>query len=371
MTKKELKERLSDSICLLNVPGVGRTKFSNLIKKFGSASVALAAPISALTEVSRISRTIASSIKKDADPDSAREIASRIIQLGWEVFFKDEPGYPLPLAQIRSAPPILFGLGKSPEEDEKIIAIVGTRTASEKGKLFTYNLASALAEKGVTVISGMADGIDSSAHRGSLDSGGRTIAIWGTSLDIIYPASNKQLANKIREHGCILSEYLPGKNPDKSSFPERNRIISALSSGVVVVEASKKSGALITVRHAMDQGKEIFAVPGFPTSNNSAGTNELIKCGAKLLTNVDDIFDELPALKGKVISTRHKARTDITDTEREIIDIFTTSPIQIDYISRTVNLPISELMEFMLALELKGVVKEISGKRFVLTEQNL
>lgn len=371
MSKSELKDRLTDAISLYNIPGVGKGRFNKLVKTYKTPGNVLSASISSLSNVSGIFRQTASAINSKVDLDTARETASRIIQLGWEVMFLEDIAYPSPLKVIDTPPPMLFSIGNKWSESEKIIAIVGTRRASERGKQFTFNLAMALAQAGITVISGMAEGIDSSAHKGALNDNGKTMAVWGTSLDIVYPSSNRELAMEIRDNGTIFSEYLPGRTPDKGSFPERNRIISALSRGVVVVEASIKSGALITVNHAIEQGKEVFAVPGFPNNKNTIGTNELIKKGAKLLTRVEDIFDELPTLKGEIVVKKYTSRPDMTKTEREILELFGGDPIQIDNISRSVNMPISELMEFMLALELKGVLREISGKRFILTEQNV
>ncbi|MDF1545847.1 MAG: DNA-processing protein DprA, partial [bacterium] len=321
-----------------------------------------------LETVAGISRKVASDIKSEYDPDKAQESAARVMQLGWTVSFLGEPGYPDLLSKISSAPPLLFSVGTPLEKNESSIAIVGTRKASEQGRSFTFKLAAELARAGITVISGMADGIDSAAHKGALEAGGRTIAVWGSSLDIVYPPTNKGLAEKIKENGAVYSEYLPGTAPDRASFPERNRIISGLSSGVVVIEAGQKSGALLTAGHALDQSRELFAVPGHPESRGSLGTNSLIKKGARLLTSVEDIFEELPRLKREIIARKFVELPDMTDTERKIVDLFVDGPIQLDKISRSVQLPVSETLEFMLALELKGVVRELSGKRFVLTE---
>ena len=368
MTDRELKDRLTSAITLLNIPGVGRGRYLRLVDAFGGPQKALVASISDLEKVSGISRKIASDIKSEQDRQTAAEIASRVIQLGWTVSFYGDVDYPKTLLPINSPPAILFSLGLQLNECDRAIAIVGTRNASDRGKLFAYNLASALVRAGVVVVSGMADGIDSAAHKGALEAGGQTIAVWGASLDIVYPPGNKGLAESIINKGTVCSEYLPGTNPDRASFPERNRIISGLSAGVVVVEAGKKSGALLTADHALEQGRELFAVPGHPDYQGAAGTNELIRKGARLLTSVDDIFEELPRLHRELVIKRVRDFTDMTDTERKIIDLFTDGPIQLDKISRAVDLPVSDIMEFMLALELKGVVRELSGKRFVLTD---
>jgi len=223
-----------------------------------------------------------------------------------------------------------------------------------------------LAENNVTVISGMARGIDTAAHRGALKSGGRTIAVFGSSLDIIYPPEGREIAEKITQSGCIFSEFLPGTVPYGPNFPKRNRIISGLSQGVVVIEAAEKSGAISTALHAISQNREVFAVPGPPRRESSKGTNMLIKQGAKLLTTIDDIFAELPRLRGNVKARQVENFDNLTDMEKSIIRLFAEGPVHIDKISRKLEKPIPDLLQILLALELKGIIKELSGKRFIL-----
>jgi DNA processing protein len=186
---------------------------------------------------------------------------------------------------------------------------------------------------------------------------------------MLFPLSNKALAEEIKKNGAVYSEYLPGTRPDKITFPERNRIISGLSVGVIVVEAGEKSGALITATHALEQGREIFAVPGAPDSSRSRGVNNLIKKGARLLTSAEDVFEEIPQLKSGILVKKFKKLPELTDIERKIIEHFSEGPLQIDQLSRDAALPVSELMEFLLAMEIKGVVRELPGKRFVLSEE--
>jgi len=369
LTNSELKERLVDTIALLNVPGIGSGRFSRLVKVFGSPGAVLEAKVSQLETVPGISKALASAVKEHQDGEKARQAAARIIQLGWTVLFSDQPEYPQRLAQIADVPPVLFRDGSALECERGMIGIVGTRHASESGRRFAYKLAVDLAREGVTVVSGMAEGIDSAAHRGALDAGGTTIAVWGTPLDQVYPKTNRELADRIKVQGAIYSEYFPDTEPNPAHFPERNRIIAGLSEGVVVVEAGKKSGALITAKCALDQGRELFAVPGAPGAGRSFGTNELIKSGARLLTGVADIFDELPRLKGEVSARRFRQMPDLTDMEIRMVDLLSAGPLQLDNLSRQAELPVAEAMEFLLALELKGVVEELPGKRFVLTEQ--
>jgi DNA processing protein len=364
----ELKERLTDTIALLSIPGVGKGRFAKLVKAFGSPSAALGASVYQLEAVSGISHNIAAAIKSSCDMERARATYARIVQLGWQVLYPEHGEYPKQLLNIADYPPILFRLGLAAPGDDKAVAIVGTRHASERGRQFANALATDLAKASVTVVSGMAEGIDAAAHIGALDAGGKTIAVWGTPLNIIYPPINRALAERISRQGTIYSEYFPDDDADPGHFPERNRIISGLSEGVVVVEAGRKSGALITAKMALDQGRELFAVPGAPDAATSLGTNELIKRGAKLLTSAADIFEELPRLKGEVTALKFQSLPDLTETEKGIVGAMSSGPIQIDQLSRVSNLSVPELLEYLLALELKGIVQELSGKRFGLAD---
>ena len=370
MTNKEIKDKLTDTIGLLAIPGVGRGRYNRLVKTFGSPSRALHTSVSKLEAVSGISSSLARDIKEKFDAEKARQMAARVIQLGWTVLFSDRQDFPASLSNISSGdiPPVLFCEGSGAIESNAI-AIVGTRHPTEEGRLFAFNLAASLAKAGITVVSGMAEGVDSAAHKGALEAGGQTIAVWGSSLDIVYPSSNKTLAGQIKSNGLTISEYFPGTSPERAHFPERNRIISGLSEGVVVVEAGQKSGALITAYQALSQQRELFAVPGRPGAKMSEGSNILIKKGARLLTSVDDICEELPRLKGKVLSKKFVQLPDMTDNEKKIIELLSSGPQQIDQLAQGAGLPVSDLMEFLLALELKGAVRELSGKRFVLSEE--
>ncbi|NOY88341.1 MAG: DNA-protecting protein DprA [FCB group bacterium] len=370
MTNSERKKLIS-TIGLLSISGIGRGRFHKLVKSFGSPAKVFLHSIKELEEIPGVSHSLAVKICDGYDKEEVDKIVDKIEQLKWGVLYPDRPDFPQHLLTIapRDIPPLLFREGKPLENNEKVIAIVGTRHPTEQGRRFAYSLAVSLAKADITVVSGMAEGIDTMAHKGALDTGGKTIAVWGNSLDIVYPPSNKNLAERIKKEGAIYSEYFPSTPPDRNHFPERNRIISGLAEGVVVVEAGKKSGALITAEQALEQRRELFAVPGYPQATMSIGTNNLIKSGAKLITSIDDIFEELPSLKGTVLTKKFTQLPDLTKTEKEIINLFSDGPLQIDHISRAIRLPVAELMKFLLALELKGVVQEISGKRFTLVEE--
>jgi DNA processing protein len=369
LISSDTKDRLVDTIALLSIPGVGRGRFAGLVRRFGSPSDALAAPLKELLEVPGVSDITAGAIKEKYDGEAARQMAARIVQLGWTTLFAGSPEYPPLLAHIDDHPPLLFRLGEPCRPEHKMIGIVGTRHASEAGRRFTHKIAADLAQAGITVVSGMAEGIDSAAHLGALEGRGLTLAVWGTPLDQVYPPTNRELSQRIMNQGAIYSEYWPGTPANASNFPERNRIISGMSEGLIVVEAGFKSGALITAQFALDQGRELFAVPGHPGSERSAGTNNLIKQGARLLTSAQDVFDEIPRLAGEITATRAKEKPDLTDMERRMVDLLSGGPLQIDQFCRQAGLSVSESLEYLLALELKGIVEELPGKRFVLADQ--
>jgi len=359
-------KKLADLITLGSVEGVGIRRMHQLLDSFGSASAVLSASISELTDQPGIGRETASNIHDTQDRKKTERIIEKIKKRNWNFFLFGEKDYPEPLKHIPDPPLYLFYLGDYTAPDNNAIAVVGSRSASEEGRSIAEKLASDLAVNGVTVISGMARGVDTASHRGALASGGRTIAVFGSSLDIIYPPEGKSLARKIIDSGCIFSEFLPETPPDRPHFPLRNRIISGLSQGVVVIEAAARSGALSTAAHAVAQNREVFALPGSPRKETSIGTNRLIKSGARLLTDVDDIFVELPRLKGEIKVRRAEKSPDLTETEKKIVCLFNDGPIHIDKLSRTLDLDMPELMQILLALELKGILKELSGKRFVL-----
>ncbi len=369
MISSERHRRLVDTIGLLEIPGIGRGRLTRLVKVFGSVGAVRRASVGDLAAVPGISRAQASVIVEQFNEEAAVKQAEKIEQLGWAVLFPGDGEYPAPLATIEPPPPLLFRSGQATSPSDRMVAIVGTRHPTDRGRQFAHSLARSLASAGVVVVSGMAEGIDTAAHNGALEGNGRTIAVWGSSLDQVYPPSNRDLAERIQASGAVYSEYLPGTFPDRPHFPERNRIISGLSAGVVVVEAGQKSGALLTAEHALEQNRTVFAVPGAPGSAMSTGCNDLLKQGATLVTSADDIFTELPLLRGEVKARRYAERPDLTDPEREIVALFAAGPMQIDELSRTLKLTIPELSQFLLALELKGVVQELSGKRFMLSDE--
>jgi len=366
LIETDKKEKLVNLITLNSIEGVGVNRLYRLINAFGSAGAALEASISQLTDIPDIGRETASKIKNNPDRDKTIELIEKIISLGWGIFIYDEAEYPQPLKNVNDRPPYIFHLGDYNENDFNAVAIVGSRNSTDEARSFTESLAMQLAENRVTVVSGMARGIDTSAHRGALKSNGRTIAVFGSSLDIIYPPESREIAKKISENGCIFSEFLPGTEPFGPNFPRRNRIISGLSQAVIVVEAAEKSGAISTAGHALAQNREVFAVPGPPRRESSRGTNLLIKQGARLLTSVEDIFTELPRLRGDIKARQVQSFEDLTDSEKSVLKYFSEGPIHIDILSRHLDKPVPDLLQILLALELKGIIKELAGKRYIL-----
>jgi len=275
--------------------------------------------------------------------------------------------YPKILKEIHNAPKQLYVRGKLPKDHNLNFAIVGTRAASEYGKTLAFEIAKELAGMGFNIVSGLALGIDTRAHLGALEASGRTTAVMGSAIDdnSIYPFENLNLAKKIiSSGGAVISEYQPGTKSEIWFFPERNRIISGLSRGVLVIEAPEKSGALITARIALEQNREVFAIPGSIFSKNSFGTNNLIKSGAKMVTSIDDILEELNLMDLKTQKELRK-KDDLTKEEAVILDIIEKEPIHIDKICKISKMAASQVLSIISLLEIKGIIKNIGASQFV------
>lgn len=386
------------------IQGVGTKTVQFLIKVFGSAENALKATPEELRKIERLPSAVCERlIRKQVGCPLAREL-ELIDEYGCHVVTLYDPGYPPLLKEIDTPPPLLYVKGELKPEDALSISLVGSRQAKDYGRRVSYQLSYQLAQRGVTVISGFAKGIDTCAHRGALEAGGRTIAVMGNGLSLIYPAENRELAEKIAEAGALISEFPMGMRPIADNFPRRNRIISGLTLGTVVVEASNRSGALITARLAGEQGREVFAVPGEIFSELSTGTHKLIDNGAKLINTVDDLFEALPrhALNPSFIpappplpvdtetelpqepavgkrnpepAARHASYEkkdpasilplpELTPDEKTVFDAIEVPSSHIDVIVRATQLPISQVSSALLTLELKGVVQQLPGKLF-------
>jgi DNA processing protein len=285
-----------------------------------------------------------------------------------------DKAYPDALRQIDDSPILLYTKGALEPNDRYAIAVVGSRMMSDYGRIMAERLAFDLASLGITVVSGMARGVDTAAHRGALRAQGRSIAVLGCGIDRPYPPENRKLCEQLCTSGCVISEFPLGTPPLKENFPKRNRLISGLSLGVLVVEATAESGSLITAHCALEQGREVFAVPGNVTSRSSEGTNLLLKRGAKLVQHVDDIIEEImPLVRGYLRQSPRLAATatknaldglEISDEEKAICDILGREPKHIDTIAREAQMMPSKLLSLLLDLEIKGVVRQIEGKKF-------
>lgn len=305
-----------------------------------------------------------SELRKSVVPEEEWE---KIEKENISIITTGEKNYPKNLSEIYDPPAVIFLKGKILPEDEFAIAIVGSRKVTSYGGQITPRIAEDLAEKGMTIVSGLALGVDALAHSGALNEEGRTIAVLGCGIDdkTIYPPSNRKLAKEIMENGAILSEYPPETPPLRQHFPARNRIISGLSLGTLVIEANEVSGALITARSALDQNRAVFAVPGRAFDVQSTGPNNLIKMGAKLVTSAEDVMNELEL---KSVQSKKKTRKIYPDTKEEeiILKVISHDPLHIDTIARESRLAASKVSSVLTMMEMKGKVKNLGGAQYVL-----
>lgn len=353
-----------DFIALNYIPEIGPVTIKRLIAAFGSPEAVFGAGTGELISVEGMSRKKAEAIRGFADRKRVANDMERLKAEGFDILIHGKAGYPEALMNFPDAPPVLYSKGKLTADDRFSIAIVGSRRPTHYGLNTAQSIASELASMGFTVVSGLARGIDTAAHKGALQCGGRGIAVLGSGIDVPYPPENKGLMEKISSSGAVLSEFPPGTPPYSLNFPRRNRIISGLSMGVLVAEASGKSGALITVKYALEQGREVFAVPGNISSAVSQGTNELIKQGAKIVLKAGDIVEELaPMLRG-FIKSKEKVKISVTEEEKRLCDILSPEPVHIDNLSRESGMAAHKALSVLLSLELKGVVRQMEGKRF-------
>lgn len=360
------KEQL---INLSAISGVGATRIRALIAHFKSIEDIFNASLKRLATVDGVDFKIAKSIKDYADFDYGKQQVDRAKQQGVEIIDFWDDRYPENLKKIYDPPAFIFMKGTLVKQDKFAISIVGTRLPSSYGKLIGEKIAKELAQKGLVIISGLARGIDTICHWAALQSGGRTIAVMGSGLDHIYPGENKKLTEKIVEQGALISEFPMGTKPDAVNFPRRNRIIAGIALGTIVVEAGLKSGALLTANYALEQNREIFAVPGNINSPKSLGTNQIIKDGAKLITNANDVLIELePQLKHFLKEDEARSKElpqDLTELEKILLNALSNEPIHIDKLANVIGKSTAETLSALLPLEFKDLVKQLPGKLFV------
>lgn len=353
-------------IALRMVRGVGNVTFRELLAQFASPQAVFSASVAALGAAGmhgEVARAIASFGQWEAVDSEIQKIAKHGVRL----VTRADAEYPENLTHLHDPPPFLYLRGSLVPEDRLAIAIVGSRFAGAYGRGVARDLACGLAEKGITVVSGLARGVDAEAHRAALDAKGRTIAVLGSGLDIIYPSEHRPLAAAIPPQGAVLSEFPLGSKPDAVHFPYRNRVISGLTLGTVVVEAAENSGSLITARFALEQNREVFAVPGAITSGRSKGPHKLIKDGAKLVENVEDILQEIaPALTMQTTVTVAPMPA-LTPHEAMLVDFFDQEPLHVDALIARSGLTAARVLEVLLGLELQGLVTQLPGTHFALS----
>ncbi len=365
-----MNDDLRELFLLQSVPGIGNQRIRQLVSHFGSVKNILSATFPQLVNVDGVDKKLADKILREKDPEFADRQLKMVKAWNASVIAFWSRDYPGGLKQIFDPPVLLFQKGRVLPEDSVSIGIVGTRSPSNYGVQVTEKLTKELTKIGFTIVSGLARGIDTIAHRTALKSGGRTVAVLGSGLNFIYPTENKKLAAQIEESGAILTEYPFGTKPDASNFPKRNRIISGLSLGILVVEAGPKSGALITANFALEQGREVFAVPGSITSLRSVGTNRLIKDGAILIQGIDDILQELDVKlralrKMEITDSGSSVPKDLSDEEKRVWEMLTDDPQHIDSLSQKLGLPSSQVLSLLLTLELKDLIKQLPGAYFI------
>jgi len=349
------------------VPGVGPLTRKKLLQRFGSPEAVLLAAPSDLRAVERVGPKVCRAIataRSDIDVDGELELCR---QNEIEILDESDVGYPASLGEIPDPPGVLFVRGKLQPSDAMAIGIVGSRHATHYGLAQAERLAGSLARAGLTVVSGLARGIDAAAHRGALAAGGRTIGVLASGVLNIYPPEHIELADEVTAHGAVISESPPKFGPLAGMFPQRNRIISGLSLGVIVVEASTRSGALITARHAMEQGREVFAVPGPVTSRMSHGCHRLIRDGAKLVETVDDVLEELGPLAVAAPASdderqiHHPGELTLNGLERQVLDAIPSQATTVDAVISASGLTAPQVLATLSVLEMRRLVRRLSG----------
>lgn len=342
---------------------VGPVSARNLLAAFGRPEDIFHAPMNELVRVDGVGEKRARSIVSFKRWDSVSRELGNARRMKVRIVTINDPDYPPRLKQITGAPLALYVRGDMSVLRTAAVAMVGSRDATPYGSNVAEGMSYRLAASGLTVVSGMARGIDTAAHCGALQAG-RTIAVLGSGINVPYPASNRKLMESIAATGAVVSEFPLGTRPSKESFPRRNRIISGLSLGVIVVEAALDSGSLITVAYALEQGREVFAVPGNITSQHSRGTNDLIKRGARLVESAEEVIDDLRPQLGDTLSNKKDTTPEMNQDERIIYDYLGMEPKHIDTITREFNMATGKALSLLLSLELKGIVRQNEGKCF-------
>lgn len=349
------------------IPGVGTVLFKRLLEQFKSPEAVFQAPLKDLLSIEGMGERVAEAIRQGPFEKAVQKELCLLSKLEGRILTFEDEAYPRRLKNIYDPPPLLYMRGEIKKEDDLAIAIVGSRKTSPYGRGITEKIGQELVRYGITIVSGMARGIDSVAHQSAISGGGRTIAVLGCGVDVVYPPENRPLFEQIIDHGAVLSEFPMGSRPEGSHFPKRNRIISGLSLGVVVVQAGQKSGSLITANCALEQGREVFAVPGNVGINGSSGTNRLIKDGAKLVASSDDILEEIMPqwqTENETPPQRENLPIDLPEEGKKLFSLLGETPLHIDTLIRESGLDPGRVLSLLLDLELKGLVLQWPGKCF-------
>jgi DNA processing protein len=354
-------------LALARVKGLGAVSFKKLTARFVDPTAAFSAALAELEQVEGLHRDAIDGIVAFSDWAEIDEEIERARDAGIAIVPFTNPNYPARLRTIADPPPFLYVKGNILTDDDKAVAIVGSRSASEYGRRVARDLARGLASLGFTVVSGMARGIDGAAHESALQAGGRTIAVLGSGVERAYPAEHELLYRRIAAGGAVVSELPIGTRPMAFNFPARNRLISGISLGVVVVEATEKSGSLITATLAVEQGREVFAVPGEVGSSRSRGAHRLIRQGAKLVESVDDIIEEIaPQLLDRTGSATLRAPLvlpqNASDAARTIFALLQENTLQVDQVIERTGMSAAQVLETLLDLELQGLLRQLPGK---------
>jgi len=365
-TSDQCQEELIDILRLSLVPGVGPRTRRALLERFGTSAAALRAAPCELREVQGVGPKLMRKIVAAGDEIHAEEEIALCREHGIAILAESGPGYPDLLRQIPDPPGVLFLRGDLKPQDALAIGIVGTRHATQYGLRQAERLAASLSRAGLTIISGLARGIDGAAHRGALGAGGRTLAVLASGVLNIYPPEHQQLAAEVAAQGALVSEAPPRAEPLAGAFPQRNRLISGMALGVIVIEAGDRSGALITARHAMEQGREVFAVPGRIEDRTSRGCHKLIRDGAKLIESADDVLEELgplfkatPREDGQVI--HHPAELLLNEIERQVLSAIGSDATSIDEVVAETGLAVPQVLSTISVLEVRRVIRRLSG----------
>lgn len=340
-------------LAFMQVPKIGSARIQRLLDEFGTLREAWGASAGELRAV--IPAAVLDELLRSRGEIDVEEHYEHVTQNGVRVTCLTDEEYPALLKEVPAPPPILYYRGQLVETDSTAVAIVGTRKVTAYGREMAYRIAYDLAKAGVTIVSGLALGVDGVAHRAALEAGGRTLAVLGSGIDVIYPGRHRDLARKVEEQGAVITEYPPGTQPDRFNFPPRNRIISGLSRGVVVVEAPERSGALITVDFAAEQGRDAFAVPGMVHAPSSAGCHRILREGATLVRSAEDVLEDLHI--HPIDHERSETeQANLSDDERRLLSVLTSQPQHIDDIAAQLGKTVNEVSGELMMLELQGSV---------------